>query len=178
MPTAKKALPESPGAEPDEGKPAGRMSGGEFARLRSALGKSQRELAELLGLSLKAVESYEQGWRKVPGHVERMLYFLLFKLNEDNIEADEPCWQSQACPDDLRSNCVAYAAKAGNYCWFFTGRLCASAKGSRPARGSASGSGSAKKPAQAEAAGENGCYTCSVFTKMLDRIEGRMSRCL
>jgi transcriptional regulator with XRE-family HTH domain len=136
------------------------MGGAEFARMRASLGKSQRELAGLLGLSLKAVESYEQGWRRVPAHVERVLYFLLFKLNEDEIEAEDPCWQSQGCADDQRENCVAFLAKAGSYCWFFTGRLCASAR--------ASGSGSAKDGAP----GEKGCYTCSVFTKMLDRIDG------
>ena len=85
MSTAKKASPHNVAGER-------RMGGAEFARLRASLGKSQRELAELLGLSLKAVESYEQGWRNVPAHVERLLYFLLFKLNENEIEAEDPCW--------------------------------------------------------------------------------------
>lgn len=76
----------------------GRMSGADFARLRASLGKSQRELAGLLGLSLKAVESYEQGWRNVPSHVERLLYFLLFKLNEDDIEAEDPLLEGQGLP--------------------------------------------------------------------------------
>jgi transcriptional regulator with XRE-family HTH domain len=129
-----------------------RMSGAGFARLRSSLGKSQRELAELLGVSLKAVESYEQGWRNVPAHVERMLYFLLFKLNEAEIEAEAPCWESVACPEERRSKCVAYVAKEGRFCWFFTGRLCASAKGAE--------------------GGERGCYSCSVFERMLAKVEG------
>ena len=134
----------------------GRMSGGDFARLRASLGKSQRELAELLGLSLKAVESYEQGWRNVPAHVERVLYFLLFKLNEDLIEAEDPCWQSKDCSDEQRTSCVAFLAKEGSCCWFFTGRLCATVK-----------SGQA----------EGGCYTCSVFTRMLAKIEGGKILC-
>jgi transcriptional regulator with XRE-family HTH domain len=141
-----------------------RMNGAEFARLRSSLGKSQRELAELLGISLKAVESYEQGWRKVPAHVERILYFLLFKLNEDEIGTEEPCWKSKDCPENLRSKCVAYVAKEGSFCWFFTGRLCATARGSASV---------AAKPGDAE----GGCYTCAVFTRMLSKIEGRASRC-
>jgi transcriptional regulator with XRE-family HTH domain len=149
MPRAKIA----PSTGEDIGAGSGRMGGVEFARLRAALGKSQRELAELLGLSLKAVESYEQGWRKVPAHVERLLYFLLFKLNEDEIEAGEPCWESKDCPDSSRSKCVAFAAKEGSFCWFFTGRLCAAA-------------GTA-----------GGCYTCSVFTSMLSRVDGGKSRC-
>ena len=154
MPTAKKAPPSDVAAkgEPVEGRTGERrMSGSEFSRLRASLGKSQRELAELLGLSLKAVESYEQGWRNVPAHVERLLYFLLFKLNEDDIVDEDPCWTAKACPDELRSKCVAFVAKEGRFCWFFTGRLCAGAK---------------------DAADDRGCYSCSVFTQMLARVEG------
>lgn len=165
MPTAKKdaaaaaLLMESPRDDR-----RGRMSGAEFAQLRASLGKSQRELAELLGLSLKAVESYEQGWRNVPSHVERLLYFLLFKLNEDDFEAEDPCWTSKNCPDDRRAKCVAYVAKEGRFCWFFTGRLCATAKDA------VSGS--------ADEGGDSGCYTCEVFSKMLSKIEGGESKCL
>lgn len=148
MPTVKKAPIDETSVE------GGRMSGGEFARLRASLGKSQRELAELLGLSLKAVESYEQGWRNVPAHVERLLYFLLFKLNEDDIAAEDPCWESKACPEAARSKCVAFVAKEGRFCWFFTGRLCA-----KPGAG-------------------GGCYTCDVFTKMLSRLDGGNGACL
>jgi DNA-binding transcriptional regulator YiaG len=137
-----------------------RMSGQEFARLRATLGKSQRELAELLGLSLKAVESYEQGWRKVPAHVERLLYFLIFKLNENEIRAEDPCWESKACPDDVRSKCVAFVAKEGRFCWFFTGKLCAIAKDAA--------SGSAKNGG----ADGRGCYSCEVFMRMLAKVEG------
>jgi transcriptional regulator with XRE-family HTH domain len=161
LPKAKNAPPPESSVEETSGTEL-RMSGAEFARMRTSLGKSQRELAELLGLSLKAVESYEQGWRKVPAHVERILYFLLFKLNEAEIEAEEPCWKSKACPEDLRDKCVAYVAKEGSFCWFFTGRLCASAKSS----------GSAKADGL-----EGGCYTCAVFTRMLSKLEGGTSRC-
>jgi DNA-binding transcriptional regulator YiaG len=154
MATARKTLKSE--SNSDDEIPGDRhMSGSEFARLRASLGKSQRELAELLGVSLKAVESYEQGWRNVPAHIERMLYFLLFKLNESEIEAEEPCWASLNCPEEKRSKCVAYVAKEGRFCWFFTGRLCASAK-----------SGDAD---------DRGCYACSVFERMLDRVEGEKS---
>jgi Predicted transcriptional regulator len=167
MPTGKKSA-NSAALRSDEdeleagrGLSAERMSGGEFSRLRSALGKSQRELAELLGVSLKAVESYEQGWRNVPAHVERMLYFLLFKLNEGAIESASPCWKSKDCPSERRDKCIAYVAKEGRFCWFFTGRLCATAKSAdaRP-------EGSARDPAE-----DRGCYTCSVFEDMLAKVE-------
>jgi DNA-binding XRE family transcriptional regulator len=128
-----------------------RMNGDEFARLRASLGKSQRELAELLGLSLKAVESYEQGWRNVPAHVERLMYFLLFKLNEQSLKSEDPCWKSKACPDETRAKCVAFVAKEGRFCWFFTGRLCAAAKSGE--------------------ADERGCYSCEVFSRMLAKVD-------
>jgi len=145
------------GLRPDT---TGRISGAGFAGLRSSLGKSQRELAELLGISLKAVESYEQGWRKVPSHVERLLYFLLFKLNEGIIEADDPCWKSKDCPEDRREKCVAFVANEGRFCWFFTARLCASAK-----------------PDKAAGLASVSCHTCVVFTRMISRIDGGKSRC-
>ena len=71
------------------------------------------------------------------------------------IEAEEPCWEAKGCPEELRSKCVAYVAKEGRFCWFFTGRLCAARR--------------------AEADG--GCYTCDVFTRMLSGRRGRISRC-
>jgi DNA-binding transcriptional regulator YiaG len=123
-----------------------RMSSAEFSRLRALLGKSQRELAELLGLSLKAVESYEQGWRKVPAHVEKVLYFLLLKIEGKGVEGGAACWEIQDCPPTRRSSCVAYLAGEGRFCWFFTGRLCARSKA-------------------------GGCASCRVFSRMRQSLE-------
>ncbi|MCI5210180.1 MAG: helix-turn-helix domain-containing protein [Candidatus Electrothrix sp. ATG2] len=53
------------------------MTSNEFSYYRKKLGKTQKTLAGLLGVSVKAVQSYEQGWRSVPLHIERKLYFLL-----------------------------------------------------------------------------------------------------
>ena len=49
----------------------------EFSSIRAYLGKTQKELAQLLGTSLKAIQSFEQGWRRIPVHVERQVLFLL-----------------------------------------------------------------------------------------------------
>jgi hypothetical protein len=122
-----------------------------FARARLLLGKSQRDLARLLGISLKAVESYEQGWRNVPSNVERMLYFLLFKLNEKSFAQESPCWTTTSCTDDMRKECVAYVTGEGHFCWFFTGGLCASAK--------------------ASGIGERYCYGCKVFSRLNALVE-------
>ena len=47
------------------------------AEVRTELGVSQSGLAALLGCSVRAVQSYEQGWRKPPDHVRRSLLLLL-----------------------------------------------------------------------------------------------------
>ena len=67
----------------------------EFSGWRKRLGKTQLEMARLLGTSLRAVHAYEQGWRKVPVHVER------------------------------REKCPAREFRAGDICWFVNGTLCA-----------------------------------------------------
>jgi hypothetical protein len=53
------------------------MDKNEFKFLRSKLKKTQKQMAQLLGTSLKAIHSYEQGWRSVPVHVERQVFFLV-----------------------------------------------------------------------------------------------------
>ncbi|MBU1234119.1 MAG: helix-turn-helix domain-containing protein, partial [Proteobacteria bacterium] len=35
-----------------------------FVTIRKKMSRTQKQLAELLGVSLKAIHSYEQGWRK------------------------------------------------------------------------------------------------------------------
>jgi hypothetical protein len=52
------------------------MNNNEFKRHRARLDKTQKQMAELRGTSLKTIHSYEQGWRSVPVHVERPIYFL------------------------------------------------------------------------------------------------------
>ena len=52
----------------------------EVKRALKNLRKTQKELANLLGISKKTVESYEQGLRNIPSNIERILYFLLVKL--------------------------------------------------------------------------------------------------
>lgn len=47
----------------------------EFCHIRQKLNKTQKQMAQLLGTSVKAVHSYEQGWRKVPAYVERQIFF-------------------------------------------------------------------------------------------------------
>ena len=55
------------------------MNNKQFSALRKRLEKTQKQMAQLLGVSIKAIHSYEQGWRSIPMHVERQLYFLLYR---------------------------------------------------------------------------------------------------
>jgi DNA-binding XRE family transcriptional regulator len=60
------------------------MDSKEFKKIRKRLNRTQKEIAPLLGVSQKAIHSYEQGLRNIPPHVERQMLFLLsrnvFKL--------------------------------------------------------------------------------------------------
>ncbi len=51
------------------------MDSKEFKKLRKKLNKTQKQIARLLGVSVKAVHSYEQSWRNIPTHVERQMFF-------------------------------------------------------------------------------------------------------
>ena len=94
-----------------------------FLEFRKRLGKTQKQMAELLGTSLKAVHSYEQGWRAVPAHVERQLYFLVSRRRETYKER-EPCWMIKKCPDERKKQCPAWEFQAGRLCWFINGTIC------------------------------------------------------
>jgi len=95
----------------------------EFAHLRKALNKTQKEVATLLGTSLKAVHSYEQGWRTIPAHVERQMLFLYIR-RRDASQKPNLCWKIKRCPAEHRSRCPAWEFRAGTLCWFISGTIC------------------------------------------------------
>ncbi|MBW1691542.1 MAG: transcriptional regulator [Deltaproteobacteria bacterium] len=95
----------------------------EFSQIRRQLGKTQSQMAELLGTSLKAIQSFEQGWRKIPVHIERQVLFLLAQKNTRD-RAHEPCWNIERCPMEIRRNCPAWEFHSPNLCWFINGTLC------------------------------------------------------
>ncbi len=95
----------------------------EFSNIRQGLGKTQKQMAQLLGTSLKAVQSFEQGWRKVPVYIERQMLFLL-AMKSPSSRASAPCWVIQNCPDALRQECPAWELQIGHLCWFINGTIC------------------------------------------------------
>lgn len=95
----------------------------ELVHFRKKLGLTQKELAQLLATSLKAVHSYEQGWRTIPENVYRQVLFLVAQRNQESGRRKN-CWIVKKCPVDLKRNCPAWKFKTGHLCWFITGTLC------------------------------------------------------
>jgi len=96
----------------------------EFKDIRAKLSKTQKELAQLLGVSIKAIHSYEQGWRKIPHHVERQLLFLLSRVILDGDNPSDKCWNIMNCSGKKLKNCPAWEYKSGDLCWFINGTKC------------------------------------------------------
>jgi hypothetical protein len=99
------------------------MDCNEFKRFRKQLNKTQNQMSRLLGVSLKAIHSYEQGWRTIPPAVERHLYFLVAKKNSD-VNSRKPCWRVKKCATEKKRQCPAWEFKSGDLCWFINGTIC------------------------------------------------------
>ena len=92
-------------------------------KVRMLLGRTQSELAGALGISSKAVQSYEQGWRVVPARVLIQL-LLLVALYRKQSGDDVPCWQVRRCDARQRSRCASYTIGDGRFCWFIGDKKC------------------------------------------------------
>ena len=99
------------------------MNRNDFTRVRRHLEKTQSQMAQLLGISLKGIQSFEQGWRGVPATAERELLILL-GLRTALIARKRPCWAVKECPEENRRRCPVWEFGAGNICWFMNGTLC------------------------------------------------------
>ena len=99
------------------------MNDKEFLRARKILEKTQKQLAELLGSSIKAVHSYEQGWRDIPHHAQKQLLFLLYQ--QRGVKKEKVlCWTVKKCPSERRKRCPAYEFGMGTFCWMINGTIC------------------------------------------------------
>ena len=99
------------------------MDSTEFKKLRIKIGKTQKQMAQLLGVSIKTVQSYEQGWRNIPGHTERQMFFLLSRM-DGNQNGRKPCWVIKKCSPENKEKCPAWEFQAGDLCWFINGTIC------------------------------------------------------
>jgi DNA-binding XRE family transcriptional regulator len=99
------------------------MKGKEFCSIRKNIGKTQKHMSEILGVSLKAIQSFEQGWRRIPVYVERQTLFLA-AMKMGSREGISPCWEIRRCPRKMLENCPAWEFKNGHICWFINGTIC------------------------------------------------------
>jgi predicted transcriptional regulator len=54
----------------------------DFKKWRDKLNKTQKEIAQFLGVSVKAIHNFEQGWRNIPANVGRQMHFLFYHILE------------------------------------------------------------------------------------------------
>ena len=136
------------------GKGGVEMTRKEFSEIRRKLGKTQAKMAHLLGTSVKAIQSFEQGLRKVPVYAERQMLFLLATaLSQGKKQKD--CWKEKKCPLEARQICPAWEFQIGHLCWFINGTIC---------DGSAHESWEEKMKL---------CKKCKVFQGILPSFEGK-----
>jgi DNA-binding XRE family transcriptional regulator len=102
--------------------------------VRGKLGLSQSQLADLLGVSARAIQSYEQGWRTPPRPVTSHLMTVLALYSEHPTQSP-PCWNLTGCSSEKRRGCAAWSVGHGRFCWLLSGRAC----GNRRTSGSAAG---------------------------------------
>ena len=92
--------------------------------IRAEMGLSQSELAGLVGISSRAIQSYEQAWRQPSELVERMLLLLVVAHRNGARLSQCRCWEQTECSPGVRKRCIAYVARQGHLCWFLTGTTC------------------------------------------------------
>ena len=102
--------------------------------VRGGLGLSQSQLADLLGVSSRAIQSYEQGWRDVPWTISAQMMTVL-ALHRGHTDQGTPCWKLTGCPDERRIGCSAFKVGHGRFCWLLAGRSCGPMKSAGRANG-------------------------------------------
>ncbi len=95
----------------------------EFSDIRQQLARTQRQMAQVLGVSPKAIQSFEQGWRRIPIHIERQALFLL-AMGKPPAKKPKPCWEIRKCSMKTRQNCPAWEFRIKDLCWFINGTIC------------------------------------------------------
>jgi DNA-binding XRE family transcriptional regulator len=105
----------------------------DIRKIRDVLAVSQSKAATLLGVSTKAVQSYEQGLRSVPPHVQKTAAILLYMRWRKKHKKHPACWEINQCDPANRPDCPAFQHQAGDLCWMLTGTLCRGVK--KPSRG-------------------------------------------
>jgi len=92
--------------------------------IREELGISQSTLASYLGVSVRTVQSCEQGWRCPSEVVKKSLLLLLITHRRRAELTVLHCWDYIQCMDEQRERCFIYQSRQGHLCWFLLGNQC------------------------------------------------------
>ncbi len=92
--------------------------------IRTELELSQTELADLIGVSQRTVQSCEQGWRKPSPALERAVLLILLAKRHGPDFSGNICWDAMGCSEDERSACLVYQSRQGHLCWLLSGNVC------------------------------------------------------
>lgn len=92
--------------------------------VREELRLSQSELAALLGVSPRTIQSNEQGWRKPSPALEKSILLLLIAWRHGKDFSSQVCHNIVDCDPKTRNQCLAYRSRQGHLCWFLTGNVC------------------------------------------------------
>jgi len=92
--------------------------------VRNRIGLSQSEFADLIGVSLRTVQSCEQGWRNPSPAVEKAALLLLMARRHGSEFSAHTCWESVRCSEGERHGCLVYKTRQGHLCWLLSGHIC------------------------------------------------------
>ena len=92
--------------------------------VRSELELSQSQLADMIGVSMRTVQSCEQGWRNPSPALEKAVILLLLSKSHGAELGTKCCWESINCSENERNNCLVYQTKQGHLCWLLSGHIC------------------------------------------------------
>ena len=92
--------------------------------VRRKVGLSQAEFADLIGASLRTVQSCEQGWRNPSPAVEKAAILLLMAERHGAEFGGHACWDSLQCSEGERRGCLVYNTRQGHLCWLLSGHIC------------------------------------------------------
>ena len=92
--------------------------------VRKRMGLSQSEFADLIGVSLRTVQSCEQGWRNPSPSVEKAALLLLMAERHGVDFSGHTCWDSVQCSMGEREACLVYQTRQGHLCWLLSGHIC------------------------------------------------------
>lgn len=98
------------------GTSAGGSRAGVIRHIRGEFGATQAQLAMAMGTSVKAIQSYEQGWRNVPTRALLQLLVLLAIRRRRQVDA-APCWDILRCTPEMQKGCPSFTFGDGQFCW-------------------------------------------------------------